>query len=737
MAVRLFLRAERYLRPVEGWLVFWLGVGIVLLSIGAINASAWDVEMPSLLVTGLLAFAFGIILSQQTLPTIRLIAWIVIYGVVLMWVRFTQLATILAREGLFTTAYRTEAAIFSERVASWWQSVISGGSSDDTIGFALFLTAIIWVGMAYFAYALFAEHEIVPPLLIFTIGLAFNSYFGGAELRWLLFVAVLGGVLIGVLHFKSAEVRWQREGVDYSAEIENDVLIVITFLIAGAVALGLLLSTFSVIHFRDTFAELPAVKRVELALDQLFGGVNAQGRPAYRDGVGGVGIMPRTYLIGNAPELYETIVMTATVSRPTTATHWRGLSFDVYTGSGWARSEERRETMASEQRLSLPDVAAFTTLTQTIDWQIDERLTRYSLGLPVQFDHEVTTHWRGTDDLVYVQGRTRTYTIVSQISTATPDQLRQSDSVNPEPVEEAEIPPALLARYTTLPNSIPDQVIELAQSLHDPTLTTYDQAKRIEQFLRQYPYSLDVPPPPTDVDPVAFFLFELQAGYCDYYASAMVVLARLMGLPARVGIGYLAQANERVQTIYQIDGHSWAEIYFPEYGWIEFEPTAGFVERGTTVVDTAEPLTEVAPLPAPERVSQSTKMSWWWMALATVLALASLGWWRLKRQVDDGLLARYDLLYRRGQQAGVATSSAQTPLEFQAEFDQRLKHLQGHRWVQRWGWLQKWVVAVREEGVRLSAEFNTHQYTSDKQDTPPSKQWQTHRKILWWLRWLR
>src|SRR5690606_5521773 len=101
------------------------------------------------------------------------------------------------------------------------------------------------------------------------------------------------------------------------------------------------------------------------------------------------------------------------------------------------------------------------------------------------------------------------------------------------------------------------------------TSTPYEAAKAIEAFLRQYPYSLEVPPPPTGRDPVDFFLFELQRGYCDYYASAMVVLARSVGLPARMVIGYHAQppGEDGVQIVYHINAHSWAEIFLGEYGW--------------------------------------------------------------------------------------------------------------------------------------------------------------------------
>jgi hypothetical protein len=88
---------------------------------------------------------------------------------------------------------------------------------------------------------------------------------------------------------------------------------------------------------------------------------------------------------------------------------------------------------------------------------------------------------------------------------------------------------------------------------------------------------LNVPPLPADKEVTDYFLFELKKGYCDYYATSMVVLARAAGLPARLVIGYANGDYDRVKaeyTVRELNAHSWAEIYFPQVGWVEFEPTS-------------------------------------------------------------------------------------------------------------------------------------------------------------------
>jgi hypothetical protein len=212
--------------------------------------------------------------------------------------------------------------------------------------------------------------------------------------------------------------------------------------------------------------------------------------------------------------------------------------------------------------------------------------------------------------------------------------------------------------------------------------TAYDRARAIEQFLRQYPYSLDLPPPP-EGDIVDYFLFDLQTGFCDYYASAMVVMARAVGLPARLGVGFLQQPTvDGVQTIRQIDAHSWAEIYFEGYGWVEFEPTTPFAApviapAGPSAPGPATPIAPVADgITIPERAPRRGTAWVWWLALGAA-ALALVGWrlwgraaygrWRAPREALDDVQQAYARLLAGAASIGQTPDAAQTPAEFAAE----------------------------------------------------------------------
>ena len=139
--------------------------------------------------------------------------------------------------------------------------------------------------------------------------------------------------------------------------------------------------------------------------------------------------------------------------------------------------------------------------------------------------------------------------------------------------------PAEYEGHLQLPDTVTERTRQLAEELTGHLDSPYAKATAIESYLRTYEYDLSVPePPPGVTDVTDFFLFELKRGYCDYYATAFVTLARLAGLPTRFATGYAVGAwdgFDRVWVVSEAEAHSWPEVLFPEVGWIPFEPTAG------------------------------------------------------------------------------------------------------------------------------------------------------------------
>lgn len=144
--------------------------------------------------------------------------------------------------------------------------------------------------------------------------------------------------------------------------------------------------------------------------------------------------------------------------------------------------------------------------------------------------------------------------------------LRDAPSVYPEPIEEV---------YLQLP-ALDPRVRALAERASSGAKNEYDKAVSVQRYLiSHYSYTLNLTGPPTN-DPVAQFLFERRSGNCEYFASAMTVMLRAVGIPARYVTGFLPGEYNDVGGDYIVresDAHAWVEVFFPEYGWITFDPT--------------------------------------------------------------------------------------------------------------------------------------------------------------------
>jgi transglutaminase-like putative cysteine protease len=144
--------------------------------------------------------------------------------------------------------------------------------------------------------------------------------------------------------------------------------------------------------------------------------------------------------------------------------------------------------------------------------------------------------------------------------------------------------PDLNPAYTQL-GPVDPRVVALARQITQGAPTTLDKAVAVSQYFRNpangFTYSLQTAPS-AGRDPLGEFLFDGKRGYCEQYAAAMAVMMRTLGIPSRVAIGFMsnAQAGDR-RIITAQDAHAWVEVFFPGYGWQGFEPTAFADGRGT------------------------------------------------------------------------------------------------------------------------------------------------------------
>ena len=158
------------------------------------------------------------------------------------------------------------------------------------------------------------------------------------------------------------------------------------------------------------------------------------------------------------------------------------------------------------------------------------------------------------------------YDAVSQVPLVAPQALRD---------DSTDYPQEILTTYLQLPKLDP-RIEQLARTVTAHDATPYDKAADLERYFHtSFRYTLDL----SDMnkpDPLAYFLFTKRAGHCEYFASAMVVMLRTLGIPSRYVTGFLPGEYNDLAHDYIIRGsnaHSWVEVYFPQYGWITFDPT--------------------------------------------------------------------------------------------------------------------------------------------------------------------
>ena len=200
--------------------------------------------------------------------------------------------------------------------------------------------------------------------------------------------------------------------------------------------------------------------------------------------------------------------------------------------------------------------------------------------------HDLTVTPDGTITSASSMGAGTIYTVVSDDTAATPAQLRAATS--PAAVAAAPGPHSVgevdEARYLQLPHPYP-RVAALAESITkgidapgDTDPHTYDKIAAIDAWMSSHVrYTTDIPPLPAGADAVDSFLFGSRRGYCEQISTATVVMLRSLGIPAREAVGYVPGSYNPITDLYQVqakDAHAWVQVWFPGYGWQNFDPTA-------------------------------------------------------------------------------------------------------------------------------------------------------------------
>jgi hypothetical protein len=568
------------------------------------------------------------------------------------------------------------------RVSGWLGGMWAGQFINDPPVRVLVWGWLLWVYAAWagwFTGRGRVQAGLLPGLLV--LGVLTRYTYAGVIPLWWMCVASVG--LLGLSELNQRVRRWVVSGLDFAELIVPQSVMVLIVLVVGLASLGWLLPRVS---GRDLLESIRRRQTSENRAARSLGleAIRPTAAPAVMAFEAGIaGGLPNQHLLGGGPELSREIMFSVQTGWPAGGEsrryYWRNAIYDLYTSAGWFSSPLARRDIPAGQVLF--DLAAND---EVLTQQITLRQV-YQGGLPwvgslYRADADLQAMGPDANDfsgggLYGAKSTARTLRVESRPGLVSEARLRAAGR---------DTPVALLKHYTRLPAGVPERVFALARQLTATGATPYDEALAIEQFLRtSYVYTLDLAQPPSGLDVVDYFLFDLKRGYCDYFASAMVVLARSAGLPARLVVGY-AGGSADVKTggwlLSAADAHAWVEVYFSGVGWVEFDPTPGRPEISRLPADQVEVKTPVGPgrfwegwLIALE--NQPVAARGFVLVLVGLLGLSGLFLW-----VEEWVLVRlepvftlrliFGSLYRLGRFLG-QPSPGRTAGEFSAELGKR------------------------------------------------------------------
>jgi hypothetical protein len=258
------------------------------------------------------------------------------------------------------------------------------------------------------------------------------------------------------------------------------------------------------------------------------------------------------------------------------ALYFRGAAYDTYDGRSWANrlSSRRMLDRTPDGVFVVPSPQASAVVGAD---SLRQEILIEALDTTVLFGVSFIESVKGGFPVVQSDGVGGLYlpyptSARFQYSVSSvPDRLLEVDRTT----ESLSYPGSIRKHFLQLPDTGP-RVASLAREVTAAARTPYDMARAVEQHLRQnYQYSLDVGTA-VSASPIEDFLFTRKTGYCEHYATAMVVMLRTLGVPARLVTGFLPGVWNDFGNYYSVrqqDAHAWVEVYFPRSGWVTFDPT--------------------------------------------------------------------------------------------------------------------------------------------------------------------
>ena len=600
-------------------------IGVMLLMpLFALDTTGWAVHLNIVQPVTIVSVLLGLILARSRFGEITALLVSLLYGIAANLLFAAVNISLPLRDALMSVLVRAY---------DWGVDLVSGGINTDPLVLTLLVGILFWF-MGFSAnWHVFRIDRVwrvvLPPGLILLVNMVFFS--GDDPLDVYLFVFLLMSLFLIVRsNLENRRWDWTIRGVRVPMLVRRQfatigvLLSLLSLAFAWGVPSGDLQERLD--NFQRFLASDPIQELAEV-WNRLFAPIEGDG-PTTTDYYGA-----DLLNLSGAISLGDDVVLEVEAPPGEHRYYWRSRVFERYTDGQWSPSADLRITDRSAplEIAMASDVIGTSRIAVRQRFSIDGN-SRIFYGAP----QPQAIDQPGRIDLIFtdkpdnssmnvsvirplkVMRAGDAYTVTSLISIATADELRGASTSYPQWVSGANL-------YVGARNA---RVNELAETIVNDAGATnpYDKAKAIERWLRlniEYNEAISAPPP--NADTVAWVLFEAREGYCTYYATAMIVMLRQLGIPARMAAGFSQGTLDEGSGRYIVrerEAHTWVEVYFPGYGWITFEPTSAEApihregdelaqedEAPLTPLPTSSPTPTSSPLPTPTLLPSPTPPS--------------------------------------------------------------------------------------------------------------------------------
>lgn len=561
---------ERLRYPRAGWLSLGLIAVMALALSWSVQGAGWLEQMEFLPPVALWAVLFGALVGiLQVTIVVALPLGAIIGAAVVLWAIGGEYHPFLDQIGRL--------GALGDELVGWTAIVLHTGYPPQMSPYAIGLGMLMWATAFIGSYVVYRYHRVLDAILLLGGALIVNMSATYTDLFGHLLIFIMAALLLWLrAALVNRQEGWQRRRVNENLEVPAAILRTGIVFAAASVVLAWVLTSVAVA------APLTSAWR---SFDGVWTGVRDQ-----FEGVFGGLTNPRSRISGSSFGTSFTVsgswvsnesqALVVAASRPL---YLRTATYDTYTGRGWERSDgPRRQVAAGEPLFDGPtperpsEADAFEIETLTIEMRQTIGRNLFTAGAPLEIYAPVVIHESAAQPVLggveapnpFAPGEA--YQLSVAISEATEAELEAAGTSYPASVS---------GLYLDTPG-LTDRVRALALEVTAGEKNPYQQAKALARFLsrdERFTYATDAPVAPPDQDLVDFFLFAEngRTGYCQYYASAMAIMARSLGLPARVAVGFAPgeRTEDDAYLVREANAHAWAEIYFPGYGWQIFEAT--------------------------------------------------------------------------------------------------------------------------------------------------------------------